>query len=104
MGPWPRFHDRTLLTFGGAAGLKDPNSAMEWFFLRRRGGHTAEKLSLLNGEGLLFFRVPLAEPGATLGLPFGSLPAPRAWPAEPHPTLGARFPPDPVRGQMPSIH
>jgi len=38
------------------------------------------------------FRVPLAEPDGTLGLPFGPLPAPRAWPAEPHPALGPFFP------------
>jgi len=37
------------------------------------------------------FRVPLAKPDGTLGLPFGSLRAPRAEPAEPHPTLGAFF-------------
>jgi hypothetical protein len=48
-----------------------PNSAIEWSFLRRRRWHTAEKLYLQNGEGPLF-RVPLAEPGGTLGLPFGS--------------------------------
>ena len=44
------------------------------------------------GGGGLFFRVPLAKPDGTLGLPFGALLAPRAWPAEPHPTLGAFFP------------
>ena len=48
-----------------------PNSAIEGFFLRRRRRHSAEKLYLLKGEGLLF-RVPLAEPDGTLGLPFGS--------------------------------
>ncbi len=48
-----------------------PNSAIEGSFLRRRRWQTAEKLYLLNGEGLLL-RVPLAEPDGTLGLPFGS--------------------------------
>ena len=48
-----------------------PNSAIEGSFLRRRRWHTAERLCLLNGMGLLF-RVPLAEPAGTLDLPFGS--------------------------------
>ena len=62
-----------------------------------------EGLCLLNGEGRLF-RVPLAKPAGTLGLPFGPLPAPRAKPAEPHPTLGAFFAsgsnaPNPLSGE-----
>ena len=52
-------------------GLRTANSAIEWSFLRRRRSHMGEGLCLLNGEGLLF-RVPLAKPGGTLDLPFGS--------------------------------
>jgi len=48
-----------------------PNSAIEWSFLRRRRSHMGEGLCLLSGEGILF-RVPLAKPDGTLGLPFGS--------------------------------
>jgi len=79
-----------------------PNSAIEWFFLRWRRSHMGEGLCLLNGEGRLF-RVPLAKPGGTLGLPFGAPPrsAGKARGASPHPWR--ILPPDPVRGRMPPI-
>ena len=66
-----------------------PNSAIEWFFLRRHRWHMGGRSCLLNGEGLSLsrsagkarrnarfafrvLRVPLAEPVGTLDSPFGS--------------------------------